>query len=258
MASQFNRQSNRYPRLARRAGRQARNATRPERQSTRRSIRIAQRDRRNTQMRGQSAARSARRTYGAQAQAERNLAANLPKNVAQRGLVRDQLMAGAAQTAKFGEGLAHLAQRGARADVREINQGIRDARFDLRQTEQAAEEDTLASLVADRKEREQERAKDQQEARVEITEATKEAKRLIRNIPISALPALDSPASRDELAKDIAKMEGIGLVAARKAVRRLYEEMKPALGRLEGRTPTELGQTTMTGTQLTDAIRPGR
>lgn len=204
----YQKQKKRYPGLARRATRAARRETAPARAQAQKEKAIARRQ-------GGRAAATARRTYGRQARAELSMAQNVGGNVANAGLVRRQLAAGAEQVQGYGQGMAALAQRAARRDISAINRQMPSAE------ESAAEQ--LASMVAERRQAEKERKSTMRTARGELDF-------LISRIPDQQI--LHRQDVRDELAADIASTEGIDLTPAeaRALVERRY-------GRIYNRLP---------------------
>lgn len=146
----------RYPRLRRRARRISERELRPLRRRTDREIGRIERQ-------GSRAARGQRGTSQAAAGYYTRAAQNLGRGVADRGLLGNQLEALGAQTARYGEGLATLAQRASRQDVRGLRQDYRQQLVDTRRA-------TFQSLVGERQKAAQEAA----EAGVERREARHE------------------------------------------------------------------------------------
>jgi hypothetical protein len=148
----YDRQRRRHPGLANRAQRQGRISTGPDRRAAQRQIRHIRgqtaQQRQRIQRQGQSAARSARKTSGREASFERGIAGNLKGLGEYKTMTRRQLMQGANQVENYGQGLAHLARKGAQLDIRNLNQQSREDIYNTRQSVQGIQRQATAQALS--------------------------------------------------------------------------------------------------------------
>lgn len=223
MPSRYERQSRRYPGLARRAKRQARREVRPQRRAAQRQIgrlrRQAGTERQRISRQGGIAQQALGRKGQAGAADFRQAAQHMS------GLDRRQALDMAQATAQYGQGMGNLARRASNLDVRDVNQALNQDVRSIRQqtpTVRATARDLLETSVMERREAAQ---KGQAESLAEREAAKTELDFLLSNTPASKIHDLHNPAERYGLAKEVAKAEGVGLTTARQLVENFYAQV---------------------------------